>query len=49
MDCPKCEEGKMQPLGYGDVMCDECGHTIYSETEEDFNKRLGIDDRKEPE
>ena len=32
----------MESLGYGDEKCPECGHTEYSESDEDFESRMGI-------
>ena len=42
MTCPKYEESEMESIGYGDLMCsnDSCGHVEYSESEEDFLKRI---------
>ncbi len=39
MNCPECET-PMESMGYGDEKCPECGHTEYSESEEEFNDRL---------
>lgn len=39
MRCPECEE-EMDSMGYGDEVCPECGHIEYSESDEDFNKRI---------
>ncbi len=39
MNCEECG-GKMQPLGYGDERCEDCGHSEYSESEEDFEERM---------
>jgi tRNA(Ile2) C34 agmatinyltransferase TiaS len=41
MDCPKCGTD-MESMGYGDMICPECKHTVYSESEEDFCRRLNI-------
>lgn len=43
MLCPECET-MMESMGYGDETCNDCGHVEYSESEEDFNKRIyGVD------
>lgn len=39
MICPKCE-AMMDSMGYGDEMCPVCGHTSYSESDEEFNLRI---------
>lgn len=39
MRCPNCDT-RMEDMGYGDEKCPECGHVEYSESEEDFNKRM---------
>lgn len=40
MNCPECETGQLEPMGYGDLMCPECKHVEYAESEADFNKRI---------
>jgi tRNA(Ile2) C34 agmatinyltransferase TiaS len=39
MKCPECEE-EMDSMGHGDELCPDCGHTEYSESEEDFYNRI---------
>jgi len=39
MTCPECDTA-MESMGYGDEKCPKCGHTEYSEPEEDFHARL---------
>lgn len=40
MICQKCDVA-LVAMGYGDEQCPECGHVEYSESEEDFNSRIG--------
>ncbi len=40
MICPKCDT-MMEAMGYGDEVCPSCGHTEYSESDEDFYTRMG--------
>jgi len=39
MICPKCDT-LMGAMGYGDERCPACGHTSYSESDEEFNLRI---------
>jgi hypothetical protein len=50
MECPKCDEGRMEAMGYGDMKCSSCGHVEYSESQESFDARMGIEytDKEEP-
>ena len=43
MKCPKCEEAELEDMGYGDRGCPNCKHVEYSESEGDFNQRMGND------
>lgn len=43
MICKECGGESFSAMGYGDMMCDDCGCVNYSESMEDFHKRLGID------
>jgi transcription initiation factor TFIIIB Brf1 subunit/transcription initiation factor TFIIB len=47
MKCPKCGEGEMESMGYGDTVCSECGHCEYSEPEDDFHSRISDPQTKE--
>lgn len=44
-ECRECYRA-MESMGYGDMQCPVCGHTEYSESEEDFDARM---DRMEEE
>ena len=39
MICPKCDT-QMDAMGYGDETCPVCGHTEYSESQDEFNLRI---------
>lgn len=49
MICQKCDK-LMESMGYGDAVCPKCGHTSYSEPEDEFNMRIyGTTFKDEPE
>lgn len=39
MICSKCDT-LMESMGYGDEKCPKCGHTSYSESDDEFNLRI---------
>lgn len=43
MQCPGCGAAQMESMGYGDLNCPNCGHCEYSESDEDFEKRMKMD------